>query len=92
MVRTSIWIDLFAISGIFPRKDYPKQFRQFYLEIAYMRDYFSFTIFEDMTENTDEALERHQQVANADVDVSKLGLTARKNYRPQTGDVEMPGQ
>jgi hypothetical protein len=88
VARTSIWIDLLGISGIFPRKDYPQHFRQFYLEIGYIGDYFSFTIFEDMTEDTDEALERHQQVADADVDISKLGLTARKGYRPQTGDVQ----
>ena len=77
--------------GSFPRKDYPRCFRQFYLQIGYIDDVFYFTVFECMTDDREDALERYQQVADADVEASKLGLTARKNYRPQTGDVEESG-
>ncbi len=87
-VSTWIWIDLLGMWSRFPRKGNPKLFRQFYLQIGYMDDVFSFTVFEDMTEDSMEALERHQQVADAEVEASKLGLAGRKHYRPQTGDVE----
>jgi hypothetical protein len=43
-----------------------------------------------MTESSNFAPCRYQEVADAEVEASKLGLAARNNYRPTTEDAEKP--
>jgi hypothetical protein len=74
------------ISGIFPRKDYPRYFRQFDLEVSVVsEETASFTLFEDVTKPLDEAPYRLQEVATVDFELSRLGLRAQERYRPSTG-------
>ena len=82
----SVWIPLNEISGIFPRKDYPRCFRQFDLQVSVVsEETASFTLFEDVTEPLDVAPYRLQEVATVDFELSRLGLRAQERYRPSTG-------
>ena len=82
----SVWIPSNEISGIFPRKDYPRCFRQFNLEVSVVsEETASFTLFEDVTEPLDVAPYRLQEVATVDFELSRLGLRAQERYRPSTG-------
>jgi hypothetical protein len=83
---TSVWIPLDGIPDL-PRKDYPKYNRIFELEVSIIsEDSACFTVFEDVTEDRDEAPFRYQEVATADFEIARLGLRARDRFRPATGD------
>ena len=88
-VNTAIWLSLPGMENQFPRRHNREHFRIFELEIFVVSDEkFSFTLFEDVTENKNEAPFRYQEVAEGEVETSKLGLAILKHYRPQTGDSE----
>jgi hypothetical protein len=71
----SVWIPLEGLERKFPRKDDPEHFRLFELEIAVLNDdVFSFTLFEDITEDAPGAPFRNQSVAEADVDKAMIGM------------------
>jgi hypothetical protein len=82
----SVWIPLTGISGIFPRKDYPRYFRQFDLQVSVVtEETASFSLFEEVTELLDVAPYGLQEVATVDFELSRLGLRAQERYRPSTG-------
>ena len=82
---TSVWIPLEGMAGQLRRWDNRELFRYFELEVSVVNeDTVAFTVFENMTEHSNFAPFRYQEVASADVETAMLGIRARNHYKPAT--------
>jgi hypothetical protein len=72
---TSVWIPLADLGGDFQRRTNHKLPRLFELEVYVVsKDKFSFTLFEDLTEPTDEGPCRYEAIGEAEVQRKFLGF------------------
>lgn len=89
---TRVWIPLEGMACCFPRKDDQDSYRYFSLEVSIVSgDTACFKVFDDVTENNDDAPAEYHEVAAADFEIERLGIRARDRYRPPVGPRDLRG-